>query len=84
MCMPTVLRFESIRIMIRTDDHMPPHVHAVGPGAEAKILIGSQAVYWSWGFSARAIREICAVIAANNDLLMEKWDEIHGEQEEES
>lgn len=36
--MATVLRWKGLRIMIRTNDHRPGHVHVIGGGQEAVII----------------------------------------------
>src|SRR5437879_7028977 len=40
--MPTILRFRGLRVMIYSYDHRPPHVHVIGPGAEARIALGEE------------------------------------------
>jgi len=32
--MPTVLRFEGLRVVIYPNDHRPAHVHVIGRGAK--------------------------------------------------
>jgi hypothetical protein len=36
------LRFRGLRVMIYSFDHRPPHVHVIGPGAEARIALGDE------------------------------------------
>lgn len=35
--MPTVLRFDGLRVVICPNDHLPGHVHVVGADCEAVI-----------------------------------------------
>lgn len=75
----TVIRYRSIRIMIRTNDHPPPHVHAIGGDAQAKIEIEGAVVVESVGFSRRDIERLRAEILKESEFLLEKWREIHEE-----
>ena len=37
--MPTVLRFDGLRVVIYPDDHRPAHVHVIGAGGEAVFIL---------------------------------------------
>ena len=80
--MPTILRFRGLRVMIYTNDHSPPHVHVIGPGAEARIALGDESerpwVMTNDGLSRRDVAEALAEIE-NRDFLMQRWREIHGD-----
>ncbi|UDF05688.1 DUF4160 domain-containing protein [Asticcacaulis sp. AND118] len=81
--MPTLLTLRNIRIAIYTNDHPPPHVHALkGNEAEARFrLNGSQGPVELWdheGFKLSELNEIGALIAENLEAICEKWSEIHG------
>ena len=76
---PTVAYFKSIRFMIRTKDHPPPHIHAVKDDHEAVIEILTGEVVRSRGFSERDLARIVKEVLANQDFLKEQWDEIHKE-----
>jgi hypothetical protein len=41
--MPTVIRFDGLRVVIYTDDHRPPHVHVIGRGCEAIFQLAGPA-----------------------------------------
>jgi hypothetical protein len=71
--MPTIALIGKIRIMIYLADHGRPHVHAVGPGAEAKIEIGSLVVVRQSGFSTKEMKLILEFIANNRERLLEAW-----------
>jgi hypothetical protein len=75
--MGTVARFRNVRIEIRTRDHWPPHVHAVGGGAEVKIEIKTGRVVASCGFTEHFTKLIQAFVIERQAYLMEKWNEIH-------
>lgn len=68
---PTVARYKSVRFMIRTNDHPPPHV---------VIEIQTGNVVRSHGFSQRDVVRLVKEVLATKDLLQEEWDAIH-EQE---
>ena len=81
--MPTILRFRGLRVMIYSYDHRPPHVHVIGPGAEAAVALGGEAerpwVMTNDGLSRRDVAEALAAIERNRDFLMQRWREIHGD-----
>lgn len=77
---PTLLKIGNVRIVIYTKDHAPAHVHAIAPGAEAKIEIGSWRLIENHGFSYSAIKMIIDYLQRNVLLLQETWDEIHNEE----
>jgi len=63
--------------MIRTNDHPPPHVHAVKDGCEAVIEIQTGEVVRSCGFSTQDLTRISKEVLVIRDLLQEEWDAIH-------
>ncbi|MCM2279482.1 MAG: DUF4160 domain-containing protein [Oligoflexia bacterium] len=77
--MGTVIVYRNVRIVIRTNDHNPPHVHVIRGDAEAKIEIGSREIHYSKGFSKRDLERIVDFMASQEDLLLEAWNEIHKE-----
>jgi hypothetical protein len=76
-----VLRSGRLRVVIYLNDHPPAHVHVVGDG-EAKIDIakpaGGVTLIWARGMTRAEIREAVALVAANRDALLGKWEAIHG------
>ena len=69
--------------MIYSFDHHPPHVHVIGPGAEARIALGDGGqrpwLMKNDGLSRRDLAEALGQIERNRDLLMQRWREIHGD-----
>ena len=69
--------------MIYSFDHRPPHVHVIGPGAEARIALGAEGerpwLMTNDGLFRRDLVEALAVIERNRDYLMQRWREIHGD-----
>lgn len=78
--MGTVVIFRDVKIIIRTNDHYPPHVHILRGDAKAKIEILSRKICASRGFSRNDLRRIVEFLAQNEELLMEAWNEIHEEK----
>lgn len=75
----TVRRALGLRFVIYSNDHMPAHVHVVGSGCEAKVqLQDMMEVVWSVGFKPSDLRRITAELAREREMLLAKWDEIHG------
>jgi hypothetical protein len=64
--MPTVLRFNGLRVVIYPNDHRPVHVHMIGSGCEAvfrlNCLAGPVELRENYGFSRREITSIPAVL----------------------
>jgi len=81
--MPTVLRLGKVRVVIYSNDHPPPHVHAVkGDTARAKFNLncpgGPVELVEQEGFKLTEIRQIGAAIAEDLTAICVKWSEIHG------
>jgi hypothetical protein len=80
---PTVLTIRNIRVVIYTNDHPPPHVHAVrGRDARARFELnapdGPVRLMDNTGFSLAEVREIGTAVAENLTAIHAKWSEIHG------
>ncbi len=69
-------------MVIRTSDHLPPHVHVLKAGGEVKISLGGDtvapAVIENWRLSAGDVLRAYQIVAANQALLLKKWRQIHG------
>jgi len=78
---PTVATYKTIRFMIRTNDHPPPHIHAVKGDCEAMIEIQTGRVIRSYGFSQPDLVQIAKEVLSTKGLLQEEWNAIHEEQD---
>jgi hypothetical protein len=78
--MPTILRRGGFEVMIFTHDHLPPHVHVFKGGAEALIDLLPVSIRENYRMSRRNMRKAVAIVSANQELLLQAWDEIHGDQ----
>ena len=81
--MPTIRRFGSLRIVIYTNGHPPPHVHVIGAGTEARIALGGEgerpSLMTNEGLSRREIEKSLVEIDRHRALLLQRWGEIHGD-----
>jgi Domain of unknown function (DUF4160) len=81
--MPTVLKFEGLRVVIYPNDHRPAHVHVIGRGSEAvfilNTLVGHQELRENYGFSRRELRHIGKVLTDHWAELSAAWESIHGD-----
>ena len=80
--MPTVLRFDGLRVMIYLNDHRPAHVHVAGTDGEAVFILncpnGPPELREVYGrFNSRILGRIRNDLAAHLFDLCQKWREIH-------
>ena len=80
--MPTVLTVRNIRVVIYTNDHPPPHVHAVhGNECHARFALncpdGPPDLLDSTGFKATDINELGDAIDTDLTRLCRIWRDIH-------
>lgn len=80
--MPTVLRFDGLRVVIYPNDHRPAHVHVSGADGEAVFILhcpsGPPELRESYGFSRQAVGRILVGLAAHLTALCTHWSDIHG------
>jgi len=81
--MPTVLRFDGLRVVIYPNDHRPAHVHVIGADAEAVFELnppgGPVTFRESMGFRGGALDRIAAVLDEHGTALAAAWERIHGD-----
>lgn len=81
--MPTILRRDGFRFVIWFNDHPPPHVHVKRAGGELIIDLGLggslPTVSSNRGMSYREENAALLIVALNNRMFLERWEEIHGE-----
>jgi hypothetical protein len=80
--MPTVWRFEGLRVVIYPADHRPEHVHVIGAGGEAVFILncpaGPPELRENYGFSRPQVGRIKDALASKAAALCEEWRRIHG------
>ena len=78
--MPTVARRGGFRIVLRNEDHAPPHVHVIDGEEEAMIQI-TPTVLLAGRVSPRVHSEAVDWIEQNREALLERWRECGGAPE---
>lgn len=80
--MPTVHRFDGLRVVIHPNDHRPAHVHVIGGGNEAIFALhcphGPPELRLNYGFGYRHVNRISDTLAQALSTLCEHWRKIHG------
>jgi hypothetical protein len=79
--MPTVLRFNGLRVVIYPNDHRPAHVHVKGADGEAVFVLhcpdGPPELRESFGFKRPDLSHIKDALAAALAALCAEWRAIH-------
>lgn len=79
--MPTVLRFDGMRVVIYPNDHSPEHVHVIGADCEAVVELhcpeGPVELRESYRFTPRQLRRLAEQITESLSLLCDAWERIH-------
>lgn len=79
--MPTVARFDGLRVVVYPNDHRPAHVHVIGGGCEAVFDLGCPdgpiAIREVFGFARADVRRIVGRLATILDVLCSAWGAIH-------
>ena len=75
--MVTVHRAYGFRFVIYTNDHDPAHVHLLGHGGEAKVMLDPVSVLWAIGIPRAELRRLLQEVVVRRDQLLMKWKEIH-------
>jgi Domain of unknown function (DUF4160) len=80
--MPTVFRFDGLRVVIYPNDHRPVHVHVKGTAGEAVFNLhcpdGPPALRESFGFNGPELNTIEDGLAGVLATLCAEWRTIHG------
>lgn len=80
--MPTVLRFDGLRVVIYPNDHRPAHVHVKGADGEAVFVLhcpdGPPALRESFGFNRPELSRIGSELANRLAALCAEWRTMHG------
>jgi hypothetical protein len=80
---PPILTARNVRVAIYSNDHPPPHVHALRPGgARSEFDLccphGPVTLREQSGFRLSEINEIGAAMATELPAICAKWKAIHG------
>ena len=75
--MPTVLKIGSYRFHFYSDEgNEPPHIHVATPEGECKFWLDSIRLARNKGVPPRVVRNIENLVFENQNLLMEKYNEL--------
>lgn len=72
---PAIYKTGNLQIRVYPKDHNPPHVHVVGPEAEAKFKLDNLECFYSKGFSRRSLKRIEDYLRERKQTLMEAWND---------
>ncbi len=79
--MPTVHRFDGLRVVVYPNDHRPAHVHVIGKGGEAVFNLncpgGPPELRECYGFGRAALSRIRDGLAVALSILCDRWRRIH-------
>ena len=82
--MPTIFRQNGFEFVIRTRDHLPPHIHVFLSGTEVVFNLGISNnvpfIRELRGMHVRNIRRALEITCENNDVFLREWKKIHGER----
>ncbi len=80
--MPTVFRFNGLRVVIYPNDHRPAHVHVKGAGGEAVFILhcpgGPPELRESYAFKLSELNTIETTISGQLAVLCAEWSNHHG------
>jgi len=79
--MPTILRLGGLRVVIYPNDHLPEHVHVLGPNCEAVFELhcpeGPVTLRESYGFTTKQLRRLMEQLNTVLLDLCSAWESIH-------
>ena len=67
--MPTIFELGAFRIIIRTKDHIPAHVHCKSSDGEVLIAIKTREVIRNHGVHTSDVKRLKEFISENEDVL---------------
>lgn len=80
--MPTTLRRSGFLFVIYPNDHPPAHIHVLGNGGRAKILLKcdgqGNALVTVFGYTLKQAMDALKIVTKENETLLRAWRKIHG------
>ena len=77
--MGTIINQNGFKILIRTNDHLPPHVHVFRAGNEAKLSIGTHPELLApSNMKPRELAQAIEIVSQHYENLLKEWEHIHG------
>jgi len=75
--MGTIVEFNGVKIRVNPRDHLPPHIHIVGNGGNARFNIDSMEWMESLGFTRSDLNAIEEVIHRRIAEIWDEWKKCH-------
>jgi hypothetical protein len=75
---PTVVRVDGLRVVIYPNDHLPAHVHVIGPGWVVVINLLGPDVRETIGCLEADARRALRLVDEHRTVLMNAWKFYHG------
>lgn len=80
--MPTVFRQEGFEVIIRTNDHNPPHVHIIKAEGQVKVTLGDENEEPDLHtilspMSRKNTKRALEIVEEQQMYLLERWREIY-------
>jgi hypothetical protein len=76
--MPTIIVVAGFRVMVRSADHPPAHVHVTKAGCKVKIDLLTLDVVGASTMTRHEQTKALAIVQAHREVLLGIWREIHG------
>ncbi len=77
--MPTILRIDKHRFFFYSrETNEPPHIHVQTAEKQAKFWLKPVSLANSYGYNSSEIRNLQQLIAKNQSLFQEAWDDYFG------
>ena len=73
--MPVIFIYRNLRVIAYPKDHLPPHVHVIGPGFEILVRLDTLESKSKTG-SPKIQKLAVELVAKNINLCWERWNEI--------
>lgn len=73
--------YRNIKVVTYFNDHLPPHVHVIGPGFEVSIRLDTLTAFSS-SAPIKTKRLAVELVRKNLRLCQERWSELREENQE--
>ncbi|MBK9935085.1 MAG: DUF4160 domain-containing protein [Cytophagaceae bacterium] len=77
--MPTIFIVFGLKFFFYSNEHLPMHVHIRNAEGEAKFEIKPVRMVNNKGLKPKDLKLAESIIEENQELLIRKWKEFHGE-----
>jgi hypothetical protein len=77
--MPTIFIVFGLKFFFYSNEHLPMHVHIRNADGEAKFELKPINLVANKGLKPKDLKLAESIIEENQELLIKKWKEFHGE-----